>query len=392
MADQNDDKRNINSSRRDFLRQSGLLAVGAAVSRFSFASDNDQDKPKLPEVHVKSSSAWIAGEEEFLDDSRIDASDPAKVNVDLDTPFYLASPTKLLVDLVLLSALDGRYKDIQISPDEELVMSPYALMRSTNSAFANLTKDNFILLDGKKTDTIPVHKSREWLTAFSLNDVTQALVERIANGRQIESGLSIGKSVRLEQKFIAEYINPLLEELGMSNTRIRTSTGLRVNPKNGNPAHFENYTTHRDMMRLANAMHAEFPDEFDVYRNAEVRIDRVFKDPDSGKWLERYDRFANDTPNLETSVEAKDPKAASIPIEGVDSGKSGLNNLALWQALQRYDLGHGKHLYFFTTGDGNDTYATHPKQVLENALAQIKPTITPKPEKDIDPDAPTLIA
>ena len=70
MADQNDDKRNINSSRRDFLRQSGLLAVGAAVSRFSFASDNDQDKPKLPEVHVKSSSAWIAGEEEFLDDSR----------------------------------------------------------------------------------------------------------------------------------------------------------------------------------------------------------------------------------------------------------------------------------------------------------------------------------
>lgn len=381
MSDGNDDSE-VNHGRRKFL-SSGVRAGAAGLVAAQFPMISIAQEPEIlePVYQVHSSSAWIVGQSDFLDDSGLGRG--ARVNKNLDTPFYFASLVKHLVDLAVLRA----ERDGKISWDTPLTMSEYALTRSSNSAFANVTKDNLIFLDGKETKTVPLEIARPWQNSFSLNDVTIASVETLANGGPVPEDISMGRSRGLERKFIEDYITPILAELGMANTQIKTVTGLPV--RSGFPAQNENYTTHRDVMRLVNTFLSEFPDELGTYQKAQEEIRRAYKDPKTGRWHEETATCSNAVSLLENSAEHDDERRASIPTEGIIGLKSGVKDLSLWQFIHIFDLktiGGQGHMAFVTTGDTNETYATHPKGVFDNAVELIKPTIRPESQPEIRRD------
>lgn len=369
-------------SRRGLL---GLGLRGAASVAFGsmFSFESAQAAGRRPKAGQKGSSAWIVGQDDFLDDSGID--DPqAQVNAHLDLPFYTASLTKNWTHFAALREIEkGR-----LSWDEELVMSDYALMRSTNSAFANLVRDNFIVVDGRRREAITVREAIAWGASCSLNDGTVALAERLANGKPISKGISVRESMALERAFARNYVGPVLDEFKMRDTQIRSSTGLLLYPKHGHPATFNDYSSHRDVMKMVNAMVAEFEDHMAMYKVPELKIRRVYKDPDTSRWHDVHARFANDTPLLETSVEANDAGTRAIPTKGVVGLKSGLHRYALWQAIHLFDLSEigGKgYMASVSTGNTNETYASAPKRVLDNALGLVEPQI--RLQHDVKPHA-----
>jgi len=135
-----------------------------------------------------------------------------------------ASITKLMTAYAVFRAI----KSGQISMDDEVLVSKKA-WRTPGSRM-------FIEVDSR----VPVRDLLPGMIIQSGNDASVALAEHVAG---------------TEEAF-AEIMNQLANELGMTRTRYRNSTGLPAD---------DHFTTASDISKLASALIHEFPDYYQWY-------------------------------------------------------------------------------------------------------------------------------
>ncbi|MGH1374735.1 MAG: hypothetical protein ACRBCK_00185 [Alphaproteobacteria bacterium] len=359
MGQQADNDGQEGLSRRGFLRLGAFGGVSLATfglgGLFSETAEAKASSTLKPVKHLKASSAFIVGEDDFLDDSSLDES----INSDLDTPFYsgslvkplgmVAAFEKMAVDARAVEA--GRMKaEDALTMDSIIRISPRSKELSKHRSFE---------------DELPMREVLEGCGSFSLNDAMHSLAERVAYGKPITRDLSLKESRDLETKFVKEHTRPLAKRLGMDRTVVCTSTGLPTYADDAGtiPTWKNDSSTQRDMMTLVNHILQEHPEHLYMFGIAER------------KFPNRKKPHKNTVPLLEDSTKGPEDIVQSIPTEGVVGFKTGINALALWQSICLYDLsksGGEGYMATISLGNLNDTYATEPQRIFNAAKGLVE--------------------
>ncbi len=357
---QQDDQDNQGLDRRGFLRLSALGSVSLATfglgSLFSDTAEAKASSALKPVKHLKASSAFIVGEDDFLDDSSVKET----VNAELDTPFYTGSLIKPLAIAATLKKVEDDARAVEagamkaedaLTMDSQIRISPYSAKEiSSHVSFQ---------------EEVTLREALEMAGSFSLNDVMHSVAERVANGKPITDDLSYDQSKKLEAQFVKEHMRPLAKELGMDSTIIHTSTGLATYQNRGRtiPTWKNDSSTQRDMMKMVNHVVQDYPENLYMFGIAEMKVEQKKKP------------YKNSVPLLENSTRGAKDKVQSIPTEGIVGFKTGLNNLALWQSICLYDLsnsGGEGYMATISLGNKNDTYATEPQRVFNSAKGLVE--------------------
>lgn len=308
----------------------------------------------LPVMRAKTSGAWIIGQDDFLKDS-FTVRNEDEINIDTDQQIYTGSIIKLLTFAATMR---------KIETDQDLVDA--GQMKAEDA----LTLESRINISERAIE-ISKHRSfEEYMTlrealplmlSFSLNDVTHSVAERVANNADIPSNITTAKSRDLEEEFVLHHMRPLAQTIGMENTFVVTSTGLptyadRAGTK---PTWSNDVSTPSDIMKLVNYIVENYPSFLQISSVAEIKMPN------------KRDSYKNSNPLLENSTKDKADKVQSIPTQGVIAGKTGLTDVAYWQAICVTDLskrGGEGYLAIFTSGNDNQTYALEPKRVFDRAM------------------------
>lgn len=145
-----------------------------------------------------------------------------------------ASLTKIMTAYVVYSALD----DDRIALDDEVVVSEKAWRMDGSRMFLEVGS------------TVTVDSLLDGMVIQSGNDASVSLAEHVAGS---------------EQAF-AELMNTYAERIGMDNTRFVNSHGM--------PAQ-DQYTTPRDIARLAQQLVQEFPDRYERYSQRQFSYNNI---------------------------------------------------------------------------------------------------------------------
>ncbi len=304
-----------------------------------------------PMKRASTSVVWVIGEDEplFADaDKGQDIDDP------YNQQFYTSSLVKPIVYLAAMRKIEadkGAVSNGEMSPEDALdydsflTISERAKSLSSHRSFEN---------------EMSVRQALPLLLSFSMNDIAHAFAERVANGKTVPRDISVKESKDLEQKFVLNHMRPLISELGMDNTFIVNSTGLPTysNKRRAIPTWYNNVSTPRDMVTLFNHISDHYPDYIDLSSVAEVKMPN------------RVKPFKNSNPLLESSTR-NNGRAQSIPVDGVEGGKTGLSAVSLWNAVLYYEVGD-KRLGVLSTGNDNAEYARVPKEALEKGVEALE--------------------
>jgi len=109
---------------------------------------------------------------------------------------------------------------------------------------------------------------------------------------------------------------------------------------------------------LFNHISDHYPEYIDLSSVAEVKMPN------------RVKPFKNSNPLLESSTR-NNGRAQSIPVDGVEGGKTGLSAVSLWNAVLYYEAGD-KRLGVLSTGNDNAEYARVPKEALEKGVEALE--------------------
>jgi D-alanyl-D-alanine carboxypeptidase len=150
---------------------------------------------------------------------------------DPDAMWFPASLTKLMTAYVVFQAL----KDGTVKPDTQLVCSKLATQQAPSKLWL------------KEGESIPLDVGLKVLIVRSANDVAVMLAETVAGS---------------QEAFVAK-MNEAAQHLGMTRTHFVNVNGL---PAEGQ------YTTARDLARLARAIIVEFPDHLDLFTTTEIQV------------------------------------------------------------------------------------------------------------------------
>ena len=150
---------------------------------------------------------------------------------DPDVMWFPASLTKLMTAYVVFQAL----KDGTVKPDTPLICSKLATQQAPSKLWL------------KEGESITVDVALKVLIVRSANDVAVMLAEGIAGS---------------EDGFVAK-MNEAAQHLGMTRTHFVNVNGL---PAEGQ------YTTARDLARLARALIVEFPEHLDLFTTVQVQV------------------------------------------------------------------------------------------------------------------------
>ncbi len=150
---------------------------------------------------------------------------------DPDVMWFPASLTKLMTAYVTFAAL----RDGTVKPDTKLICSKLATQQAPSKLWL------------KEGESIPLDVGLKVLIVRSANDVAVMLAEAVAGS---------------QEAFVAK-MNEAAQHLGMTRTHFVNVNGL---PAEGQ------YTTARDLARLARALIIEFPEHLDIFTTTEVQV------------------------------------------------------------------------------------------------------------------------
>jgi D-alanyl-D-alanine carboxypeptidase len=150
---------------------------------------------------------------------------------DPDVPWFPASLTKLMTAYVTFHAM----RDGEVSPDTKVICSKHASVQSPTKL------------------GLPVGKS------ITLDVALKVLIVKSANDVAVMVAETVGGS---EEAFV-ERMNAAAKHLGMTNTKFANPHGL---------PNEHQYTTARDLARLARALIIEFPEHADIFAEKYVRV------------------------------------------------------------------------------------------------------------------------
>jgi D-alanyl-D-alanine carboxypeptidase len=150
---------------------------------------------------------------------------------DPDAMWFPASLTKLMTAYVTFEAL----RDGTVKPDTQLICSKLATQQAPSKLWL------------KEGESISLDVGLKVLIVRSANDVAVMLAEAVAGS---------------QEAFVAK-MNEAAQHLGMTRTHFVNVNGL---PEEGQ------YTTARDLARLARAIIVEFPDHLDLFTTTEVQV------------------------------------------------------------------------------------------------------------------------
>src|SRR5512143_1378447 len=150
---------------------------------------------------------------------------------DPDAMWFPASLTKLMTAYVTFQAL----KDGTVKPDTQLICSKLATQQAPSKLWL------------KEGESITLDVGLKVLIVRSANDVAVMLAEAVAGS---------------QEAFVAK-MNEAAQHLGMTRTHFANVNGL---PEEGQ------YTTARDLARLARAIIVEFPEHADLFSSIQVQV------------------------------------------------------------------------------------------------------------------------
>ncbi len=150
---------------------------------------------------------------------------------DPDTLWFPASLTKLMTAYVVFHAL----RNGEVTSDTQVICSKNA---------AKQAPTKLGLAVGK---SIPLEKALSVIIVKSANDVSVMIAEAVGGS---------------EEAFVAR-MNEAARRLGMTSTQFANPHGL--------PNH-QQYTTARDLARLARALIIEFPEHADIFKQKSVQV------------------------------------------------------------------------------------------------------------------------
>lgn len=150
---------------------------------------------------------------------------------DPDTLWYPASLTKLMTAYVVFHAL----RNGEVAPDTKVICSKYASRQPPTKL------------------GLPVGKS------ISLETAIRVIIVKSANDVSVMIAEAVGGS---EEAFVAR-MNEAARRLGMTSTQFANPHGL---------PNEQQYTTARDLARLARALIIEFPEHADIFKQKSVQV------------------------------------------------------------------------------------------------------------------------
>ena len=150
---------------------------------------------------------------------------------DPDVMWFPASLTKLMTAYVAFQAM----KDGSINPDIQLICSKEATQQAPSKLWL------------KEGEGIPLDLALKVLIVKSANDVAVMIAEAVGGS---------------QEAFVAK-MNEAAQHLGMTRTHFVNVNGL---PAEGQ------YTTARDLARLARAIIVEFPEHLDLFTTVQVQV------------------------------------------------------------------------------------------------------------------------
>ncbi len=357
MAQKNNDN---TMTRRGFV-ELGVKSL-TAMALLPLFPQVAEAKRSVPEKHLKGGSAFIVGDDAFLNDAHLPENQ--QINRAVDTPFYTASLVKLVSVAAVLKKIDD---DAQ------------AVLRGDMDAEDALTMDSMITISSRaklrstrrsNKDEMSVRDALTMAGSFSLNDATYSLAERVGAGKPIVGELTGKQSREYVQKFVTEHMRTLVSDLGMNNTRIYTPTGIpdyegggrsRLSPRN-------DQSTQRDFMKLMNYLVQNHEEDLNVFSKSSMNTQA---EADDGSLYTV--KYKNSVPLLENS-ERND----AIATKGVIGGKTGFHDFSLLQSVCIFDLseiGGQGHMIIISLGNDNETYASEPARIKDTAISLIRPDL-----------------
>ena len=150
---------------------------------------------------------------------------------DPDAMWFPASLTKLMTAYVAFQAI----RDGTVSPDTKLICSKLATQQAPSKLWL------------KEGESITLDVGLKVLIVRSANDVAVMIAEAVAGN---------------QDAFVAK-MNEAAQHLGMTRTHFVNVNGL---PAEGQ------YTTARDLARLARAIIVEFPDHLDLFTTTQIQV------------------------------------------------------------------------------------------------------------------------
>ncbi len=150
---------------------------------------------------------------------------------DPDAPWFPASLTKLMTAYVTFHAL----RNGEVTPETEVICSKYAAKQPPTKLGLPIGK------------SITLETAVKVIIVKSANDVAVMLAEAVAGS---------------EEAFIAR-MNAAAKRLGMTSTQFANPHGL---------PNEHQYTTARDLARLARALIIEFPEHADIFAQTHVQV------------------------------------------------------------------------------------------------------------------------
>lgn len=335
------------SSRRSFMKGAGVLGVSALTSGFSLFSDSTHAAQKLivPTRNLVGHHAYVHGESEAL------GSD---LSAHADEVFYMAS----LIKLVTLGRVFEEIESGRLDWNDKIQVSSRAIMQSSHRAeFEELT----------------VRQACEMAGSASLNDAAIALAERVAAQENITRGLTQSQSKDLENKFVCDYMMPLVHSLDMKNTLCTNATGLPLYSKRDKQNGYKtmelpnSYSTLTDMSKITSHILSEYSDYMGVFAQPFVSVNTFRSRMHNGNLL----------------LPGSERKGAD-PYDGVVGMKSGFINASGHHLICAKEEA-GKIIVSMTIGSDGGERVADQTRTLDCAVEAYKARATLRHEDELAP-------
>ncbi|UCC13628.1 MAG: D-alanyl-D-alanine carboxypeptidase [Gammaproteobacteria bacterium] len=181
----------------------------------------------------------------------------------------LPSPPEVSAEAYLVADFNSGTTLAEKDPDRQVEPASITKVMTSYVVFKELEAGNLTLADQVTISEYAWRESMRTSRTF-LEPRTQVSVEDLLKGMIIQSGndasIALAEHIAGSEETFAAMMNAYAGKLGMTGTNYTNSTGLP------NPEH---YTTARDLVLLARALIAEFPEYYRWYADPEFTYNGI---------------------------------------------------------------------------------------------------------------------